>query len=77
VIALLFAVAAACDAVFLTIDEVAALLRTTPSALYSQRHRREAPGSLGVRVGRRILWRLVDVETWFDRERDDQSKVTS
>ena len=73
----LLALIAGLFAAFLDVDETAALLRTTPSALYSQRHRGEAPGSLGVRVGRRILWRLVDVETWFDRERDDQSKVTS
>lgn len=49
----------------LTIEEVADLLRTTPTALYSSRHRREAPGALAVRVGKRLLWRPSDLEAWL------------
>jgi hypothetical protein len=55
----------------LTTEEVAEWARTTRSAIFSQRHRGEAPGSLGVRVGRRILWRLEDLERWFE----DQQKA--
>lgn len=51
---------------FLTVEEVADLLRTTPSALYSSRHRSEAPGALAVQVGRRLLWRPSDLEMWLD-----------
>ncbi len=49
----------------LTIDETAEMLRTSTSALYSQRHRSEAPGSLGIQVGRRILWAETDLEAWW------------
>jgi hypothetical protein len=49
----------------LTVDEAAEVLRTTPTALYSQRHRSEPPGSLGVQVGRRILWAETDLEDWW------------
>jgi hypothetical protein len=52
----------------LTIDEVADLLRTTPGAIYSQRYRNEAPGSLGVRVGRRILFQLGNLEAFLVEE---------
>lgn len=47
--------------------EVAAWLRTTPSALFTQRHRGEAPGSLAIRVGRRLLWRRQDLESYLER----------
>jgi predicted DNA-binding transcriptional regulator AlpA len=50
----------------LTVEEVAELLRTTRSALYSSRHRKEAPGFLGIKVGRRLLWRPSDLEHWLD-----------
>ena len=40
----------------------------TPWALYAQRKRGEAPGALGVKVGRRLLWRTSDLEAWFDEQ---------
>ena len=42
----------------LTLKEAADYLRLTPSALYAQRHRGEKPGALGIRVGRKVLYRL-------------------
>ncbi len=51
----------------LTVEEVAELLRTTRSAIYSSRHRREAPGALAVRLGRRLLWRPDDLAEWLAR----------
>lgn len=51
----------------LTVEEVAELLRTTRSAIYSSRHRREAPGVLAVRLGRRLLWRSDDLAEWLAR----------
>jgi len=53
---------------FLTIGEVADRLRTTRQALYTQHHRGMAPGALGVKVGRRILWRVSDLESWYDKQ---------
>lgn len=55
---------------FLTVSEVAELLRTTPNALYSARHRGLEPASLAVQVGKRLLWRRSDLEDWFDRQMD-------
>ena len=52
----------------ITVDEVAALLRTTPTAIYGARYRGEAPASYAVRIGRRLLWRRGDVEAWIDSE---------
>jgi len=57
---------------FLTIDEVHQLLGLSHSAIYTQRKRGEAPGSLGVKVGRRIMWRRSDLETWWDNQVDEQ-----
>ena len=56
---------------YLTADEVAAMYRFTVSALYTQRHRREAPGSLGVKVGRKLLWRQSELDAWYDRTREE------
>lgn len=51
----------------LTIKEAADYLRLTPSALYTQRHRGEAPGVLGIRIGRRILYRSSDINRFLDQ----------
>lgn len=56
----------------LTIAEAAQYLRLTPSALYSQRHRREAPGALGVKVGRKIVYRRTDLEAFLDSRIEEQ-----
>ncbi len=58
-------------AAYLTAEEVAAMYRLTVSALYTQRHRREAPGSLAVKVGRKLLWRQSELDAWFDRTREE------
>lgn len=50
----------------LTVEEAAAYLRVTPGALYTQRYRREKPGALGIRVGRRILFRPTDIDRFLD-----------
>jgi len=56
------------DPLYLTIGEVADRLRTSRQALYQQHYRRQAPGALGVKVGRRILWRVSDLESWYDKQ---------
>ena len=50
----------------LTLQEAADYLRLTPSALYSQRYKGEEPGALGIRVGRKILYRLTDINRFLD-----------
>lgn len=52
----------------LTVDEVAAIVRVKPTAIYTQRHRGEAPGALGIRIGRRILFRPADLERYLTEE---------
>ena len=52
----------------LTVEEVAAIMRATRGAIYTQRYRGEAPGSLGIRVGRRILFRPTDLERFLAEE---------
>lgn len=50
----------------LTLKEMAEYLRLTPGALYMQRHRGEKPGVLGIRVGRKILFRPSDIDRFLD-----------
>jgi hypothetical protein len=50
----------------LTLKEVADYLRLTPCALYTQRHRGEKPGALGIRVGKKILYRPSDINRFLD-----------
>ena len=46
-----------------TIDETAALLRTTRKAVYSMIERRQLPGV--TRIGRRVLIRTPDLLEWL------------
>lgn len=55
----------------LTLKEAADYLRLTPGALYTQRHRREKPGALGIRVGRRVLSRPSDIERFLEERLAD------
>jgi hypothetical protein len=50
----------------LTLKEAAEYLRLTPGALYTQRHRGEKPGVLGIRIGRKILYRPSDINRFLD-----------
>lgn len=50
----------------LTVQETADYLRLTPGALYTQRYRGEKPGALGIRVGRKILFRPSDIDRFLD-----------
>jgi hypothetical protein len=50
----------------LTLQETADYLRLTPSALYSQRYKGDEPGALGIRVGRKILFRPADINRFLD-----------
>lgn len=48
----------------LTIEELAALVHTTPEAIHTQRYRTGEPK--GVKVGRRVMFRDEDVRRWLD-----------
>jgi hypothetical protein len=53
----------------LTLQEAAEYLRLTPSALYSQRYKGEDPGALGIRVGKKVLYRSGDISRYLDERR--------
>lgn len=59
----------------LTIEEVSALTRRKPTALYTERHRGIGIGALGVAVGRRILWRRADIDAWFSAQLEAQREA--
>ncbi len=48
----------------LTVPEVAALLRTSPKAIYAMVERRQLPGVR--RIGRRLLIRQDELLKWLD-----------
>jgi excisionase family DNA binding protein len=52
--------------VLLTIDEAAALLRTTRRAMYAMVERRQLPGV--VRIRRRVLFRTTALLDWVDQK---------
>jgi hypothetical protein len=59
----------------LTLEKTAEYLRLTPGALYTQRHRREKPGALGIRVGRRILYRPSDIDRFLNERPNEADLV--
>jgi hypothetical protein len=48
-------------------EEAADYLRLTPSALYCQRYKGENPGALGIRVGKKVLYRPADIHRYPDK----------
>jgi len=53
--------------VLLTVDEAAALLRTSRRAIYAMIERRQLPGV--IRIRRRVLLRADDLLHWLDQKR--------
>lgn len=60
---------------YLDIAEVSVLFKTSPSALYTQRHRGEEPGSLAVRVGKKLLWMRADLDAWWESQKVQASQA--
>lgn len=54
-----------------TVEEIAAILRTSPSAIYSSRHRGQFPGVLGLSAGRRLLFDVDEVMSEMRARRDN------
>lgn len=52
----------------LNIEQAAEWLGTSASALQTQRSRDLAPGNLGFKVGRRVMYRLSDIQSWIDSQ---------
>jgi hypothetical protein len=51
-----------------TTEELAERWRTTPTAIAQLRYRGRGPK--GYRIGRRILYRLADIEAWESTRQD-------
>ena len=52
------------EVVLLTVNEVAAVLRTSPKAIYAMIERGQLPGVR--RIGRRVLVRRAELLHWLD-----------
>jgi excisionase family DNA binding protein len=48
---------------YMTVQEVAERVRSTPGAVYQWRSRGEGPQA--IRMGKRLLFRPADVEAWI------------
>jgi excisionase family DNA binding protein len=60
-----------------TVSEVAQYLGVSVGALRTQRHRGQAPGQLGVVVGRKLRFRTQDVEAWLEEQAEAQRRNAS
>jgi predicted DNA-binding transcriptional regulator AlpA len=59
---------------FLTVQDLATLLRTTTRGVEHMRAQGTLPPPCPV-AGRRLLWRLTDVSEWLDRSRSAGGKT--
>ena len=57
----------------LTVEQLAELLDTSPSAIHSQRHRGQVPGKFGVKLGRRVYFRASDLDEYISAELEKQT----
>lgn len=62
---------------YLTLDEFCAAYRISKETVYNQRYRRTNPGSLAVRLGKKLVFRKRDVEAWFDQEQKRSQQLAS
>jgi excisionase family DNA binding protein len=60
------------SSVLMTVAEVAALLRTSPAAIYQMVNRRQIGGV--VRLGRRVLFSRTELLAWLDTKRVPPAK---
>lgn len=57
----------------LTIQDVARLFRVSEHGVYMQRLRGQPPGSLGIKVGARVLFRPDVIEAWLEKIQAEQA----
>jgi predicted DNA-binding transcriptional regulator AlpA len=50
---------------FLTIEDVAKLIHTSPATIHYWRSTNSEKSPPAIKVGRRLLWRRADVEAWL------------
>lgn len=63
------------DTVWMTLPEVATVLRVSPRTLYAWRE--EGGGPPGFRVGRRLLFDRDEVKGWVRARADNQTAVAA
>lgn len=56
------------DDVYLTIEEAAAVIRSTPAAIYQMRRRGQGPPAR--RPGARLLFKRSELMAWLDAQAD-------
>jgi len=57
---------------YLNVEELAEMFGRTVGSVYTERHRGEGIGALGVRVGRRLFWRPADIDAFFEQRQREQ-----
>ncbi|MCH7901582.1 MAG: hypothetical protein IH818_11840 [Acidobacteria bacterium] len=58
----------------LDIPDVGRLFRVSVHALYMQRLRGQPPGSLGIKVGARVLFRPDVIKSWLEQIQEEQAQ---
>ena len=61
----------------LDILDLARLCRVSPHGIHMQRLRNQKPGSLGFRVGAKVLFRPEQIKAWLDEVQAEQTKDES
>lgn len=56
---------------YMTVEEVAELTRSTPSAVYQWRARGIGPRAFN--IGKRLLFKPADVQAWIDSHSDESA----
>ena len=62
-----------------TVEDLCSLLHVSRAAIYSQRLRGEMPGSLGVKLGKRIFFRPGDISDYIESQqaRDEAERAST
>ena len=60
-----------------TVEDLCSLLHVSRAAIYSQRLRGEMPGSLGVKLGKRIFFRPGDISDYIDSQQAREAERAS
>ena len=61
----------------LDIPDLARFCRVSPHAIHMQRLRNQKPGSLGFRVGAKVLFRPEQIKAWLEETQAEQTRDES